>query len=593
MREHLRGFTAVVGLVVRDEPWRVVATTVTTIVAQAAQPAIAFGLKVVTDDAVKGDVGGATRAGVLLALLLGFWSLCGWASFTLRMGFRERCGLILDAEVARLTAGAHGLEHHERPDYLDKLALVRQEQQRLAAVPDSVVINLAVLTRFVLTVLLLGRVHPALLLLVVAATPSIGIGALTERYTQQLQEVLTPVYRLETYFNVVTRQAEAGKELRVFGLGPEFLRRFDEVEDLFASTYNRLEVRLSTVTAAGWLLFGAGFIAALVLVAHQAVSGAATAGDVVLALTLASQVNGQVAGLVQLARWIVGCAKTAGRYQWLAGYATEQSRLGHPEVPVAVPAAIRDGITFDHVSFRYPETDVDVLTDVTLRLPAGTTVAIVGDNGAGKTTLVKLLCRFYDPTAGSITVDGVDVRDIDIDEWRRSLAGGFQDYAKFEFVASEVVGIGDLPRVDDVAAVVAALERAHADEIAATLADGLNTQLGRSFEGGAELSGGQWQKLALGRAMMLDRPQLLVLDEPTAALDAQTEHALFEQYAAAATRTAGITVFVSHRFSTVRMADLIVVVEGGRVTEVGAHAELMTRRGTYAELYELQARAYR
>ena len=210
---------------------------------------------------------------------------------------------------------------------------------------------------------------------------------------------------------------------------------------------------------------------------------------------------------------------------------------------------------------------------------------------------MKLLCRFYEPTAGRITVDGIPLSDLPVTEWRAALAAGFQDFAKPELAAQRAVGIGDLQHLDDVAAVRDALARASAIDVVDGLADGLGTQLGKSFDDGVELSGGQWQKLALGRALMRTAPLLLLLDEPTAAIDAETEHALFQRFAGAAKGaaelTGAITVLVSHRFSTVRMADLIVVVDEGGVVEVGSHHMLMGRGGLYAELYDLQASSYR
>jgi len=262
-----------------------------------------------------------------------------------------------------------------------------------------------------------------------------------------------------------------------------------------------------------------------------------------------------------------------------------------------VPATLRDGIDLDGVAFRYPGTEAEVLSDVTVRIPAGATVAIVGDNGAGKSTLVKLLCRFYRPTAGTISVDGVDLRRIDPGEWRERIAAGFQDFVKLDAPARESIGVGDLPRIENPAAVATAVHRADAQVVVDRLPDGLESHLGKSYEDGEELSGGQWQRVALSRAMMRDEPLLLLLDEPTAALDPLTEHALFERYAQSARevggRTGGITVLVSHRFSTVRMADLILVVADGRIAESGSHAELMRREGLYAELFTLQADAYR
>ena len=287
--------------------------------------------------------------------------------------------------------------------------------------------------------------------------------------------------------------------------------------------------------------------------------------------------------------WMDGSRRLA----WLEEYAAAMAV--HADQPV--PEKLATGIRFDHVSFAYPGTDRLVLRDVCLDLPAGAVVAIVGENGAGKSTLVKLLCKLYGPTSGRILVDGVELARMPADEWRQRLAGAFQDFFRFELPARQTVGLGDVPRVDDEPAVRVAVERAGASDVVERLAAGLDTQLGPTWPEGVEISFGQWQKLALGRGFMRDEPLLLVLDEPTAALDAETEHALFERYAAAL-RTGGagngrISILVSHRFSTVRMADRIVVLDGARVVEAGSHEELMAAGGTYSELYRIQAAAYR
>jgi ATP-binding cassette subfamily B protein len=297
--------------------------------------------------------------------------------------------------------------------------------------------------------------------------------------------------------------------------------------------------------------------------------------------------------------WMDGSRRLA----WLEDYAAALVARADQ----AVPKRLAQGIRFEHVSFAYPGTDRLVLDDVNLELPAGAVVAIVGENGAGKTTLVKLLAKLYEPTAGRIVVDGVALARMSADEWRTRLAGAFQDFFRFEFRARHTVGLGDVPRLDDEPAVVTAVERAGADDVVRRLTVGLETQLGPTWPQGVELSFGQWQKLALARGFMRDHPLLLVLDEPTAALDAETEHALFERYAAAARSSrkgipaadgaasddGRITLLVSHRFSTVRMADLIVVLDGARVAEVGTHDELIAKGGAYAELYGIQAAAYR
>jgi ATP-binding cassette subfamily B protein len=260
------------------------------------------------------------------------------------------------------------------------------------------------------------------------------------------------------------------------------------------------------------------------------------------------------------------------------------------------PGVLRRGITLREVSFGYPPDGGLVLDGVDVHLPAGAAVALVGENGAGKTTLVKLLTGMYQPTAGQVLLDGVPLADLDLAAWRERTAAAFQDFVRFELLAGEAVGVGDLPRMSQPAALASALERADATAVAASLPEGLDTRLGRSFTGGQELSGGQWQRLALARGMMRDLPLLLILDEPTASLDAITEAALFERYLSAralARQSGAITLLVSHRFSTVRMADLIVVLDQGRIAASGDHASLIRAGGLYAELYELQARAYR
>jgi len=323
------------------------------------------------------------------------------------------------------------------------------------------------------------------------------------------------------------------------------------------------------------------------------VAGSRSVGDVLLVLTLASQVNQQVTAAVAALQEMQRTGRVMANLRWVRELMAGQAP---PPPDRDVPERVRDGIELRGVSFSYPGTDRPVIADVDLTLPAGTTVAFVGENGAGKTTLVKLLCRFYPATTGTITIDGTDLARLPVEGWRGRIAAGFQDFARFELLARESVGVGELADVESPGAVRDALRRARAEDVLDRLENGMETQLGKTYADGAELSGGQWQKLALGRAMMRPEPLLLVLDEPTSALDAQAEHRLFERYAAGARRvgerTGAITVLVSHRFSTVRMADLIVVVAGGRVREHGSHDELMAANGLYAELYTMQAAAY-
>jgi ATP-binding cassette subfamily B protein len=335
------------------------------------------------------------------------------------------------------------------------------------------------------------------------------------------------------------------------------------------------------------------------------VDGRATVGALVLVLALGGQLNQQLSEITGNLRWLIYTHRAVQRLFWLMDHAAAARRRVEPASPLPPPDRLVDSIALRGVSFRYPGSDAVVLDAIDLVLPAGSTVAIVGDNGAGKTTLVKLLCRFYEPTAGRITVDGVDLARLPIDAWRARIAAGFQDFGRLQLLARESIGVGDIAQLDGGgdgdggadARVLAALDRAAAGDLPPALPHGLATQLGREFQGGVDLSLGQWQKVALGRAMMRTAPLLVILDEPTASLDAPTEHALFERFDGAARRAAAgsgaITVLISHRFSTVRMADLILVVAGGRIAEIGDHAALIRAGGLYAELYELQRRAYR
>jgi len=319
----------------------------------------------------------------------------------------------------------------------------------------------------------------------------------------------------------------------------------------------------------------------------------APAEKVLLALAAGARLSayvGAAVGEIGFLRsiWIDG----AKRLAWLEDYVS--SLTAAADLPV--PASLREGIRFEHVSFAYPGTERLVLEDVSFTIPPGAVVAIVGENGAGKTTLVKLLSKFYEPTSGTIQIDGQLLARMPADEWRGRLAGAFQDFFRFELRALHSIGVGDVPRMDEEPVVSVAVDRAGAADVLTRFPAGFETQLGPTWPDGVEVSFGQWQKIALARAFMRDEPLLVILDEPTAALDAETEHELFERYAAASKsneRSGRITILVSHRFSTVRMADQIVVLDGAKVAEVGTHDELMSRDGPYSQLYGIQEAAYR
>jgi ABC-type multidrug transport system fused ATPase/permease subunit len=468
----------------------------------------------------------------------------------------------------------------------------------LASVGFNIADAVEVVIEAIATSVILALVDPRLLAIPLFAVPSVWAGARAERLRQQaLDDTADDDARARHLFELATSPGP-GKELRIYGLGSELVNRHRAAERTANRALDRAARQGLLSLAVGWLLFTVGYAVAIVLVVRSAIAGTATVGEVVLALTLIARINTQVGGAVGTLSVLARTASVAGRYQWLEDYASacgERSdrRRGTP----AVPSGLTRGIELRDVTFRYPETERCALDSVNLFLPAGSTVAVVGENGAGKSTLVKLLCRLYEPVSGHILVDGVDLAHFDVDEWRARVSAGFQDFVRFELLMGEAVGVGDLALIEDVDAVRRALDRAQAGDVPGRLADGLDTPLGASFEGGTELSGGQWQKLALARTLMRRDPLLLILDEPSASLDADAEYALFSRYASearglVADRNA-IVLLVSHRFSTVQMADTIVVLDDGRIVETGAHADLLAARGLYAELYELQARSYR
>jgi ATP-binding cassette subfamily B protein len=501
--------------------------------------------------------------------------------------FRDKVTIALESHVARLQASVVTVAHHERPEYLDRLAVLRDQVFVLDHMYMSVFSTAGWILRLAITVALLASISPVLILLAVFALPTVLTSSWRPAVERETQQRVASSDRLARHLFVTATTAPPGKEVRVTGIGPKLIVDRRQAWERYYGPISAARWVSAAWHAVGWAIFGLAYTGAVVLVAsvyHRPPS------DVLLVLAAGSRLSayiGATVGEIGFLRgiWMDG----ARRLAWLEDYAAAVSATAD----LAVPDQVREGIRLEHVSFAYPGTSRKALEDVDLTLPAGAVVALVGENGAGKTTLVKLLSKLYEPTEGRILIDGGELSRMPADEWRARLSGAYQDFFRFEFRARQSVGVGDVPRIDDAPAVVAAVERAGATDVVEKLATGLDTQLGPTWPQGVEVSFGQWQKLALARGFMRDEPVLLVLDEPTAALDAETEHALFERYAAEARGTNGrITILVSHRFSTVRMADLIVVLDGAHVVEVGTHDELMARGGQYAELYSIQAAAY-
>lgn len=594
MRKAVRSAMIMFGFAYRADPMRTTLYLIMTILDRVGQTLIALWLKLIIDGAIGGDTSLAITGALAITFTLAAHELANWVALVLRTTLVEKTGFALDLRLLELSGETPGLEHHERPDYVKELELLRAGRGQLSRGSAGVIEFISLGIQMITSGALLYRLHPSLLFLPLFAVPSLFASGKSESIRQKRQEKLAEPNRAVRHLFGLTSSAGPAKEMRIFGLADELLRRYRRLWEDISAEQNRSELQASGLTAGGWLVFAFGHIAAIIFVVVRAVDGLATAGDVILALTLSGQVNQQVGGAAGLVGWLQRSLKVVGRYLWLEDYAANAARVRSEELP---PASIKTGIEITNLSFSYPGTDTEVLTDVTLSIPRGGVLAIVGENGAGKTTLVKLLCRFYEPTSGSIAVDGLDLGRLSPAQWRENMSAGFQDFIQFELLLRETVGVGDVSKISDVSAVERALQMANASDVTSSLTNGLEAQLGKRFTDGTELSTGQWQKLALSRAMMRPLPLLLILDEPTASLDVMTESSLFERYVNAsrtmAQKNGGITILVSHRFSTVRMADRIAVMEGGRMVELGTHKELVDQRGLYAELYSLQASAYR
>src|SRR5262245_40764042 len=442
--------------------------------------------------------------------------------------FRDRVTIALESHVAELQASIPTLEHQERPEFLNRLAVLRNQVFVLDHMYMSLFSTCGWILRLGVTVTLLVSIHPALALLAVFAVPTIFSSAWRPGVERVAEERSAPDNRLARHLFITATTAAPGKEVRVTGIGERLVAMRRQAWERWYAPIASSRIQSAAWHAAAWAIFAAGFVGAVVFVS-SGMHG--SPGDVLLVLAAGSRLSAYMGGAVGEIGFLRGVwLDGSKRLAWLEDYATAATK--HEDAQA--PAALSDGIRFDHVSFAYPGTDRLVLEDVNLQLKPGSVVAIVGENGAGKTTLVKLLCRLYQPTKGQILVDGVELSRMPAASWRQRLSGAFQDFFRFEFRARQAVGVGDVPRVDDEPAVRTAVDRAGAEDVVSRLASGLETQLGVTWPGGVDVSFGQWQKLALARGFMRDSPAVLVLDEPTAALDAETEHALFERYAAAA-----------------------------------------------------------
>ncbi|HEY9677604.1 MAG TPA: ABC transporter ATP-binding protein [Drouetiella sp.] len=484
----------------------------------------------------------------------------------------------------------------ENAAFHDKLT---QAQQEAGYRPLTLLTNLTVISRCAIALCsLLGVIfalQPLLAIMVlVLALPNLIIQFKIQNEIWAINNFETPEVRRMRYFSQVLTDLGAASELRLFNLGDLFINKYKERFREFRASHAKLRIRHWQLNFILANIAAIGLIATYAYVAISALQNKISIGTLSLYMTAAMQIEMQLEGLV----W-----STATLYHGnlfinnLFDFLDLESpvALAPKETALQIPAKLQKGIRFENVSFKYPQAERFVFENLSFELGAGESIALVGENGAGKTTIVKLLSRLYEPTSGRILVDDIDLREYDIESWRKNLAVIFQDYARFHITARENVGVGNVEFIEDLERIQAAAAKGAATGIIEKLPEKYDTTLGKWFSGldnGTDLSGGEWQKIAISRAFMRDsNAQLLILDEPTSALDAQAEYDIYLQFHEL---TKGKTTFlISHRFSTVRMADTVLVIDKGQIIERGSHNDLMIKDGEYARLYRMQADRYK
>lgn len=499
-------------------------------------------------------------------------------------------------ERMTLTIRHQVMDHASRLDLAffegsESYDMLRQASQEAPSRPVSMMTSALSLVRTAITfasmIALLASVSPLLAAVVlVAPIPAFISQSKYGARAFMLALYVSPVRRRMEYLSSLITTDTYAKETKVFGLGPYLVDRFRRLGQTYYARERELTTTRNLVGTAWSMLSTLAGAGIALYIALEAVAGRLTIGDLALYTSAATAVQSSVQGLFSgFSGMYENNLYLDTLYQFLATTPT----ITAPEKPRPLPEPVRGHVRFDGVSFSYPGSDERALDSVSFEIRPGETVAVVGRNGAGKSTLIKLLCRLYDPTEGRILLDGVDIREFDPDELRARMSAMFQDYVTYQGTAAENIGLGQLDALEDRARIEDSAHRAGAAERIERLPSGYDSPLGRWFDQGVSLSGGEWQKIALARAFMRDA-QILILDEPTSALDAQAEHDLFARLRALAHgRT---TLYISHRFSTVRQAEKILLLDHGKLAEHGTHEELMTLGGNYAELFALQASAY-
>ncbi len=593
-RRHLALYRELLRMSVRRVPGLTLALLLTQSAAVAVVAATALCLRTAVNASAQG------RAGTAVAAALGAAVAYAVTAVTADLGGNIK-GLIIDkVSLLDLSAAVHediaaldGIEHLESGDFLDRTVIVAGSTWSIMNGFWAGVMAVFGAAQLAVALLLLGTVSPWLLVLLGFAAAPLWFDQRGQRAVSRAETETAESYRLQQHLFDLATQAGTGKEVRVAGAGEQLATRQAAAWDRAIGARARAQVTASLWTVTGWTVFSLGFTAGLAAVVYRVAHGHGSPGDIVLAITVAVTLLQSVQATVSGTTTATAARRVVEPYLWLRDYIEAERARADGTVPA--PTALTGGIALENLTFRYPGAPRPALDDVSVLLPAGSVVAVVGEYGSGKTTLVKLLTKLYRPESGAIRIDGTSLADLDTARWRAATSAAFQDFGRYRARLAETVGLGDIPYVEDRERTAAALTAADADTFVARLPQGQETQLGRAL-GGVDLSEGQWQKTALARASMRPGPLLFVLDEPTASLDAPSEEEIFQHYMARArdlaARAGAVTVVVSHRFSTVAGADLILVLDKGKLVEAGPHAQLLAAGGRYADLYGLQAAAY-
>lgn len=485
-------------------------------------------------------------------------------------------------------AASLDLYQFERPDFYDKLERARRQTNGRTILMSQVLTQV----QDIITILVLGAglavFNPWLILIIIIAVIPSFLG---ENYFNQrsysLTQSWTPERRELDYLRYIGASDETAKEVKIFNLSDFLIQRFSELSHRYY-----LANRKISLERAGWgaLLSTLGVLAyygAYIIIALQTIAGTITIGSLTFLTGSFSRMHGLLEGVMSRFSKI---SESALYLKDLFDFYDIHPNIVSPPNSKPFPAKLTTGFEFENVGFQYPGGEKWAVRHLSFTLKAGEKLALVGENGAGKTTLVKLLARLYEPSEGRILIDGVDIKEYDLDSLRLNIGIIFQDYIRFQLKASENIAVGNIEEVTAMSRIESSAEKSLADTVIEGLPLGYEQMLGRRFDKGVELSGGQWQKIALARAYMRDA-QLLILDEPTSALDARAEHEVFQRFAELIAGKSA--VLISHRFSTVRMADRILVLENGEMIEIGSHEELLEQGGKYAELFDLQAQGYK